>query len=173
MYEIIFYDSKGSPKLKKWLVKKGVKYNKLNELTSIMIEVFMKSLEKYKHDKIDFEKYVWVRFGHALNNYFYRYNHIKKIINEVSLDELNEREGCNVEFYIIDNDMITNIDFNIDIDLMIKNFNNIQSFIFKCKYYNSWNDLEVQNWSDVLYPNEDYYKELGYVKSIIDLYIKL
>ena len=67
-------------------MKKDVYYGELNDVESIMSNVFMIGILEYEYDKVPFEKYVWTKFRFELASYFFSKNKLMKN-SESSLDE--------------------------------------------------------------------------------------
>ena len=88
IYREIFFDG-SRPKVKMWLVKKGVHYNELDEVFSKMNLSFMLNLHRYKHDKIEFEKYIWTCFNQELLNHFHS-KKLKKNSTTIGVDDVVE-----------------------------------------------------------------------------------
>jgi hypothetical protein len=159
IYKKIFYDDSGSPKLKKWLIKNGIKYNEVNDVESIMNEVFVKVFNKYNDDKISFEKYMWVKFKHALFNYFFNKKNVKKISMECSLEnEVVDGFDMNIE---------ADYDLMIDINFIVNLMNNVQVAIFKLKK-DELNDFEII--SKINIDAGEYYEELYKLQNLFELY---
>lgn len=131
IYKDIFFDKKGNAKLRLWLLKMGVKRSELDNLESIMSITFVECMNSYRHGKISFEKYVWTKFKFSLYNYFYRKNKVKKIANEVDLEDYADRLVCVQEHE------------SIDFDFIVQHMTDLQSLISKLKYYNDCNDYEI------------------------------
>lgn len=158
IYKQVFFDNKNNNKVRKWLIKKGVSFNEVDDVYGIMVLVFANAILSYKHDKIYFEKYVWVKFGHRLNNYFSDKNLLKN--SNILIEENNS-----VQNYTL----LPSEDF--DIDLFIESLDSIKSLIAKCHLYYGWTKNEIVDFISHL-EYFDYEKEIDIIKIYVDKYLK-
>jgi hypothetical protein len=142
IFKRIFYD-KSKPKVEMWLINNGISYNMIDEVMSEMYSEFSECLMyKYRHDKIDFEKFVWQRFKYRLVDWF-RIKSAKKISMSVSI------EG-NLD---IDIDIgYVGDDFNIDFESILEGMDDGKAcFMARCIYYNQWSKREVKEYMGLSY----------------------
>ena len=169
IYKTVFYDG-SKPKVRMWLKNRGVPYKNLDDMESEMIKVFVENIFKYHHGRIDFERWIWTKFEQALLNSFYRNTYIKKIANLYLADDLIEENQNNIISgisYIFD-------DIEVDLNNILVCLNNVQCYIFNCKYYNNWNDSEIKIYVEKIFNiSPDIYEyEYSEMKKKIYKYIR-
>lgn len=142
IFNIVFYD-KGKSKLRMWLVKKGINFNDIDDVEAIMYLVFLHTVNIYNNDKINFEKYVWVKFQQALNNFFFSKNHIKKNSMSVSLDEIIDNSSTGIVYNSGGKNYYEMNDIGLDFENIVSNMTADESFICKCKYFSDWTDSQI------------------------------
>jgi hypothetical protein len=174
LYKKLFYEN-GNPKLRYWLIKKGVSYNEVDDVESSMNELFMEGVMKYNNDKIDFEKWMWIKFKQQLSNY-YSNKKLKKnadLIFEHDIEK-NEEDRIDESFYDKIKFDIGNVsDVTFDIDENIPHFmNNLQRFIYRCKVYANFRDDEIFEVANFLTDNrKEFQNEVVNIRKIIKKYI--
>lgn len=177
IYNQIFYDSHRHPKLRMWLKRKGVKLDEIDDLESIMTIVFAIGIDKYKHDHIPFEKWIWEKFKFALTNYYVQKKYTKKYSNLISMSDVYKPDEDKIEYdgKVIDIGYV-NIDcadIDVDIEHIISMLSDIQSFICKCKLHNGWSDKEIRNFlNEKGITNSQFKVEHKMLKGIIKLYLE-
>ncbi len=174
LYEKLFYDSGGSPKLRYWLINHGVHYNEVDDVESSMKELFMKGLMEYEDDRIDFEKWMWIKFKQQLSNFFFNKT-LKKnadLVFEHNL-ERDDGEDKNETFYDkIKFDMGNISDVTFDIEENIPNcMNHLQSYIYKCKVYSSYSEREIFELQNLTEDRKEFQNEVNNVRNKIKKYI--
>lgn len=174
VYNKVFYDGSVN-KVKRWLYKKGVREYEIDELESQMNVAFFKTLYVYDYDKIDFEKFVWIKFKQVLINHYHRKREVKKIANIISFegyydedDELMKIDDKKISIgYISENDNLLKSDF----DNIVSDMTDIQALICKLRFYNKWTEKEVINHlKDIGVPKREYLREMNTIKLIIKKY---
>jgi hypothetical protein len=159
IYNQVFYDGK-KPKLRMWLIKKGISYYELDDVETEMKLSFLAGVKKYEHDKIEFEKYIWTRFSHTLLNY-YQSKKLKKnsIIpfGDIS-EEVVFNIGCLPEKRCQD-------DFEYLFTLMTR----YEATICRLIYYNGWEKQTIINHLEV--SSNFYDKCLVNIRKIISKYM--
>lgn len=174
IYNQVFYDG-DTNKVKRWLYKRGVKENEIDDLLSKMNIAFFKTIYKYEYDKINFEKYIWIKFKQVLLNHFHRKKEVKKISNILSLEDYHDEDEDLIKMegksysigYISESDELLRKDF----DNIVSNMTDVQALICKLRFYNKWSEKEVVNHlRDIGIPKREYLREVRTIKSIINKY---
>ena len=168
IYNVVFMDGK-KPKLRMWLIKKGVDYKDLDDLESVCKLEFMKHLHKYNHDKISFQQYMWTEFSHILLCYFQSKKSKKNQLTDSLDDELVVDDGEKVSTIQMDLGFIPNPDYEMDFEAVFCRLTRIQATICRLIYYS---DLDKTDVIDYLGINKDKYaKEIRNIRSIFREYI--
>lgn len=170
IYNTVFFDNK-KPKLRMWLVKKGVDYSELDDVESTMKLSFMRVIMKYNHEKISFEKYVWTEFSQVLLNYF-QSKKVKKYTT-VGFDELNytDEDGseCVPKEINMDLGFIPEPDYKCDFEKVFSHLTRIQATICRMIYYSEWNKDDVVEYLGIT--KDKYNKELKQIKIVFKKYL--
>ena len=168
IFKSIFYDGK-KPKLRMWLIKKGVDFQELDDVESVCKLEFMKQLYKYNHDKIAFEKYVWTEFSHILLNHFQ-----SKKSKKVSLtDSLDEKLGDDADEYrgnvYMNLGFIPNPDCESDFETVFNNMTRIQATICRLIYYSELDKNEIIEFLNI--GRDKYVKEVKQIRIKMKQYL--
>jgi len=160
IYNKVFYDGK-KPKLRMWLIKKGVSFSELGDVETKMKLIFLESLSKYTHDKIDFERYVWTRFSHHLLCYFQSKTLQKNSVSTFS--DVGDEVIVNIGFipetsYVVD-----------DFELVFTKMTQIQATICRFIYYNDWNKYQISRHLRITL--KEYNGHLGGIRKIMKEYL--
>lgn len=172
IYNVIFYDG-NKPKLRMWLVKKGVDYKELDVVESDMRMAFMKVLLKYNHNKISFEKYVWTDFSQCLLNYFQSKK--EKKYTTISFDDINYNGEDGSEQMATELSMNLGfipepVDCKCDFETVFHKLTRVQATICRMIYYSGWNKKDVTEYLGI---NKDKYnKEMKQVRIIFKKYLE-
>jgi hypothetical protein len=176
IYQKIFFDKYKRPKVRLWLRKSGVNNNEIDDVESMMIITLIIGIDKYNHDKIPFEKWIWEKFRFTLNNYYFSKKHIKKYSNMIHMidvyhfdDDKIEYEGKVIDIgYVAGNDSLLEFDF----DIIVSKMNFIQQFICRCRFYNNWSIKEIKNYMMSVYNvgDKQFNSELKKAAEIFKLY---
>lgn len=136
IYRKIFFDG-NKPKLRMWMIKKGVPYSDLDDLETEMKFAFISELNKYEYTKIDFEKYIWTDFSHILINYF-QSKKLKKN-NNLRLEFVTEKVVVDIGYIEV------NKYDKSDFEILFLGLTRIQATMCRLIYYNDWNKEQIKN----------------------------
>lgn len=170
IYNQVFNDNK-KPKLRMWLVKKGVDYKELDDVESTMKLSFMKVIHKYNHDKISFEKYVWTEFNQVLLNYF-QSKKVKKYTT-IGFDDMNcmDEDGSEYVSKEISMDLghIPEPDYKYDFENIFSKLTQIQGTICRMIYYSEWNKDDVIEYLGI--SRDKYNREMKHIRTVFNSYL--
>ncbi len=166
IYHKVFFDG-AKPKLRMWLINKGVSFNELAEVESNMRMLFMLRLKTYKHDKIPFEKYCWTSFQYELANWFQN-KKLKKNSN-IGFDDLITNNDTDVE---VDIGYVSNIedDCVYDFEFLFSRMTRLQATICRLLYYNEWVKEDIMSYLKL--SKRKYSNELKYIKAVFIEYLR-
>lgn len=165
IYWSVFYNADAQPKLRKWLVKKGVPLHHVDDLESEMRVALFVAIHKYNHDKIPFEKYVWTEFQQILINWFISKS--KRSGAQLSIDEMVEVHGDSIELNL-GNVTLDGGDTEFDAESIFSGMTQPQAFIARCLYYNEWTNNDVREYLHMT--TAQYHRELTEVRRIVRTY---
>lgn len=175
MYRKVFFD-KGKNKVKGWLLNKKINPSEIDDLVGLMEKVFWENVSKYFHDKIPFEKWIWIKFNQALLNYFYRKTKVYKFSMVQNYDDVLENSDSSNYLYDIGNLSIhefSQIAIDNDFEKICENLSDLESFIARVKYYNGWNNKEVYNYfRDFGISKKEYLHSCKVIENIFLKYVK-
>ena len=164
IYKKIFYDG-NKPKLRMWLVKKGVNFNELDVVESNMNLVFMLNLNKYQHDKIPFERYIWTCFNQELLNYF-QSKKLKKN-NNIGFGDLgvksDDGDGVDYEVNLGFIEADTTFELESDMETLLHTLPQLQATIVRMLYYTGWEKDDVCEYLQI--SREKFNKEIKSAKT--------
>jgi len=160
----VFYDAKAQPKLRKWLVKKGVPLQHVEDLESEMKLAMFKAIQRYNHGKIPFEKYIWTEFNQILINWFV--SRSRKSGRSVSIDEMIEVHGDSIELNF---GSVSVEAGEMDVETVFNGMTQRQAFIARCLYYSDWTSNDIREYLGV--NTSQYYKEISEIKRIVSEYV--
>lgn len=167
IYNIIFMDGK-KPKLRMWLIKKGVDYKDLDDLEGVCKLEFMKHLYKYNHDKISFEQYMWTEFSHILLCYFQSKKSKKYQLTDSLDEQLSVDDGEMMVNVHMNLGFIPNPDYELDFETIFCRLTRVQATICRLIYYSGWDKAGVIEYLGI---NKDKYaKEMRNIRSIFREY---
>ena len=176
IYQTVFFDSKKRPKLRLWLKKHGVKREDIEDVENALVITLAVGIDKYNHDKVPFEKWIWEKFRFCLGSYF-QSKKLKKYSNIITLSDVYSSEDDKMEYdgktvdigYVTDEKVMLDMDF----EHLVSKMNDIQSFICKCKFHNGWSDKEIRNFLNQKgITDKQYSNELKKVISTFKLYFQ-
>lgn len=154
IYNKIFYDN-NKPKLRMWLIKKGISYSELDDVETEMKFELIKGIEEYSYNKIYFEKYIWTKFNHCLLNYFQ-----SKKLKKNSVEPFSN----------FDSEIIFDIGFipekkyiKSDFEILFTNMTQVQATICRLIYYNEWNKTQIIRYLDM--SDNDYSNNLKVIRN--------
>jgi len=168
IYNIIFMDGK-KPKLRMWLIKKGVDYKDLDDVEGICKLEFMKHLYKYNHDKISFEKYMWTEFSHILLCHFQSKKSKKYQLTDSLDEQLSTDDGEMVNNIQMDLGFIPNPDYELDFETVFCKMNRIQATICRMIYYSDMEKSDVVEYLGI--SKDKYAKEIRHIRTIFKEYV--
>lgn len=134
IYKEVFFDG-NKPKLRMWLVKKGISFCELDDVETEMKLSFLSGINKYEHDKIEFEKYIWTKFQHTLLNY-YQSKKLKKNSAQL-LSDASDEVVFNIGY--IPEKKYYKDDFEYLFTLMTRH----EATICRLIYYNGWSKNQI------------------------------
>ena len=154
----ILYDG-SKPKFKMYLAKIGIPYHQLDEYEILAKEMILEYLlgkyrGRFNHDKVSFEKYMWISIMHVV------FNKLKtnKIRNSryCSSDEIMEKRESGDPPLSFGVDKISEL--KIDIENLFDTLTQRQGFICRCIYYSDWNEFEISDYLNI--SKDDYQIEI-------------
>lgn len=148
--DIVLKDDTGQNKVRSWLFHKGVPAKHHGDLESRIHEVFTQILMKdYCHDKIDFEKFCWQKFGYLLFD-FYRqkaaaFNRSVSYVSPLSSDDVEENGNND---FLNFRDAQSDVDFEmsivqIDLEKIIAGMDVLYKFICRLMFFNQWDKKSI------------------------------
>ncbi len=135
IYNEVFYDGK-KPKLRMWLIKKGISFFELDDVETEMKISFIDGVERYNHPKIVFEKYIWTKFSHTLLNY-YQNKKLKKNSTQ-TFSDIGEEVVFDIGYIP---EKYNKDDFEYVFTLMSR----YEATICRLIYYNGWEKFQIIN----------------------------
>jgi hypothetical protein len=141
IHDVLFYDAHGNPKVRMWLVKKGVPISDLDDVESDLKLTLAWCIKDYKHGKIPFEKFAWTVFSYVLTNWFNKKKANKNTLVSYGYDE-NAGKMDEVDYYIGN---LTD-DFCFDFESVISILPCKAKTVARIMYYNGWNKREMMKY---------------------------
>lgn len=168
IYNIIFMDGK-KPKLRMWLIKKGVDYKDLDDLEGVCKLEFMRHLYKYNHDKISFEKYMWTEFSHILLCHFQSKKSKKYQLTDSLDDQIIGDDGELINNIQMDLGFIPNPDWELDFESVFCKLTRIQATICRMIYYSDMEKADVIEYLGI--SKDRYAKEVRQMRTTFKEYV--
>lgn len=140
----ILYDGSNN-KLRLYLYKSGLQTQDAEDLESDVIYKILTIIKnnKFTHNKIPFERWMWNEIWHMVMNHF-QSKKLKKNKSNNSLEGMLEGfEECEPQDWM-GTDCID--EFELDVENLFTLLTQRQAFMCRCIYYNDWNQFEIQDY---------------------------